>query len=203
MLRTADSVRPGGAIVWNDIDKLDACRATRRAMMAGRPGRRHKRKMADEFDTFNQASSGGRKGWATATDEDDFIWCCVLDSQANGTTWVHDPSCPCLGFMHGDACPSGSACGKWYGVRSIDTDPVPKVGMAVRQQVGKGEEWHPEENKINPRSSALAESYLTFVTEKQKTAGVLVQEAALMLAHILARFLRDMREQAQREVLVS
>ena len=159
--------------------------------------------MADEFDTFIQASSGGRKGWATATDEDVFIWCCVLDSQANGTTWVHDPSCPCVGFMHGDACPSGSACAKRYGVRSIDTDPVPKVGMTVRQQLGKREGWDSEENKRNPRSSALAESYLTFVTEKQKTACVLVQQAALMLAHILAQFLLDMRERAQREVLVS
>ena len=33
-------------------------------MMAGRPGPRHKSKIADEFDALIQASSGGRKDWA-------------------------------------------------------------------------------------------------------------------------------------------
>ena len=42
--------------------------------MAGRPGPRLKRKIADEFDALIQASSRGHEDWATATDEEVFDW---------------------------------------------------------------------------------------------------------------------------------
>ena len=172
-------------------------------MMAGRPGPRHKGKTSDVFDTFIQASSGGHKDWAAATDGDIFDWCCVRESQGNGTTWVHDPSSPSVGLTHGDACPPGSGCAKRYAARSIDTGLVSKLRVAFRQQFSKGEEWDPEWKKGNPCSGVLADSYVKFVTEKQKTAGVLVQRVASMLAHILAQLLRDMRERAQLEASVS
>ena len=95
-------------IVWIDTEKkLHARRATLRAMTAGRLGPRHKKKTGDDFDACIQASSRGRKDWTTATDEDVFDWCCVLDSQRNGATWVHDSFCPRAGITHEDACPPG------------------------------------------------------------------------------------------------
>ena len=47
-----------------DTDKLNARSATLRAMVAGRPGTRHKSKISDKSDEFVQASSRGRKDWA-------------------------------------------------------------------------------------------------------------------------------------------
>ena len=64
--------------------------------------------------------------------------------------------------------------------------------VAFRQHLSKGGEWEPVEKKGNPCSSVLVESYLTFVTGKQKAVGALVQQAAPMLANILAQLLRDM-----------
>ena len=66
--------------------------------MAERPGQRRKRKIADEFDTFLRARSGGRRGWEVAMPEDVFDWSCFLGLQGNGTTWVHNRSCPSVGL---------------------------------------------------------------------------------------------------------
>ena len=48
-----------------------------------------------------------------------------------------------------------------------------------------------------PCSSALVESYLTFVSEEQKQVGVPVKQAAPMLSHTLAQLLQSMRVRAQ------
>ena len=84
---------PAGSIVQIDAKTLNARRATVRAAMAGRPGQRREIKIADELDTLIRASSGCRKGWATAIDDDVLDYCYYLDSQGNGTTWVHVLSC--------------------------------------------------------------------------------------------------------------
>ena len=116
------------------------------------------------------------------TDYDVFGWCCVLDSQGNSTAWVHNPSCPRLGLTHEDPCPPGSGCSTRCAARSIDTGLVFKLRTAFRQHLGKGEEYDPVEKKGNPCSSVLVESYLPFVTGKQKAVGALVQQASPMLA---------------------
>ena len=67
-----------------------------------------------------------------------------------------------------------------------------QVAHGLRQQLGKGEEWDPVEKKGSPCSSVLVESYLPFVTGKQKAVGALVQQAAPMLAHIPSQLMRDM-----------
>ena len=103
---------PAALMVGIDSDKLNARRATRRAMMAGGSGPRHETEIADEVDKITQASFRERKDWGAATDEDVFDWCCVLDSQRNGTTWAHGPSCQCVGLTHGNACPPRSSGAK-------------------------------------------------------------------------------------------
>ena len=85
---------------------------------------------------------------------------------------MYDPSPPCVGLTHGNACPPGSGCAKRYAARYIDSGLVSKLHMAFRQQLGKGEEWDPVEKTGNPCSSVLVESHLTFVTEEQKRVGV-------------------------------
>ena len=60
---------PAAPIVRIDVKKLNARRATVRAVMAGRPGQRRKSKIVDKFDAFVRVGSGGCKGWATAEDE--------------------------------------------------------------------------------------------------------------------------------------
>ena len=53
------------------------------------------------------------------------------------------------------------------------------------------------EKKGNPCSSALVESYLTFVSEEQKHVGVPVKQEAPMLSHTLAQLLQSMPVRAQ------
>lgn len=52
--------------------KVNARRAAVRAAMAGRPGQRRKRAMADEFNEFIRARSGGCEGRAREIDDDAF-----------------------------------------------------------------------------------------------------------------------------------
>ena len=165
--------------------------------MAERPGQKRKSKIADDFDAFLLVRSGGRRGWATATDDDVFDWACFLDSQGHGTTWVHDRSCPGVGIADGGACRPDSGCAKRYAAGSMDKAFISKLRMAMREQLGKVEEWDPVEKKGNPCSSALVESYLTFVSEEQKQVGVPVKQAAPMLSHTLAQLLQSMRVRAQ------
>ena len=87
-----------------DAEKLQARRASILAKLEGRPGQQRKSKIADYFDAFLLAYSDGHRGWETATDNDVFEWCCYLDSQGRGTTWVHDSSCPEAGSTGGEAC---------------------------------------------------------------------------------------------------
>ena len=87
----------------------------------------------------------------------------------------------------GEASPRGSACAKRYSAKSMD----------MREQLGKVEEWNHAEEKGNPCSSLLVESYLTFVNEEQKQVGVPVKQAAPRLAHTLAQLLQGMRTRAQ------
>ena len=79
----------------------------------------------------------------------------------------------------------------------MDKAFVSKFRMAMREQLGKVEEWDPVEEKGNPCSSTLVESYLTFISEEQKQVGVPVKQAAPMLSHTLAQLLQSMRVRAQ------
>ena len=53
--------------------------------------------------------------------------------------------------------------------------------MAMREQLGKVDEWDSVEKNANPGLSLLAESYLTLVTADQGVPG---KQAAPMPAHI-------------------
>ena len=108
--------------------------------MAGRPGQWRKSKIPDEFDAFVRVSSGGCKGWATAVVEDALEWCCFLDSQANGTTWVYVPSCPGVGLAYGSACPTERGCEKRYAAQPRDKDFVSKLRLpsTARERCGMG-----------------------------------------------------------------
>ena len=66
-------------------EKLEARRAVVLAAMVERAGQRRKSKITDDFDAFLLVRSGGRRGWATATDDDVFDWACFIDSQGHGT----------------------------------------------------------------------------------------------------------------------
>ena len=194
---TAGPTRSGAPPVCTDAGKLENRRAMVLAAMAERPGQRRKCKVADEFDAFLRARSGGRRAWEVAIPEDVFDWCCFLDSQGNGTTWVHDRSCPSVGLASSEACPPGNGCANRYAARSMDKGFVSKLRMVMREQLGKVEERDPVEKTGDPCSSPLVEFYLLFVNEEQKQVGVPVKQAASMLAHILAQLLQSMRTRAQ------
>ena len=59
-----------------------------------------------------------------------------------------------------------------------------KLKMDMNEH-GKGEEWDPARRVSNPCASPLVDSYLTFLSEKQKQVGVPVNQAAPMLEHVL------------------
>ena len=180
-----------------DAGKLENRRAMVLAAMAKRPGQRRKCKGADEFDAFLRATSGGRRGWDVVIPEDLFDWCCSLDSQGKGTTWVHGRSCPNVGLASGEACPPGSDYAKRHASRSMNKGLVSKLRMVMREQFGKVEEWYPVEKTGNSCSTPLVESYLTIANEEQKQVGVPVKQAAPMPSHTLAQLLQSMRTRAQ------
>ena len=139
-LRSTDSARPGGAY---SLDRHRKKTPRPSGDTSGHEGRASRsaaqKKKADDFDAVIQASSGGPKDWTTATDQNVFDCCCVLDSQGNGATWVHDPFCPCAGLTHGDACPPGSGYTKRYAARTSDNGLVFKLCIAFRQQLSTRE----------------------------------------------------------------
>ena len=186
-----------------DTDKLQARRAAILAKVETRPGQQRKSKIADEFDAFILSYSGGRRGWSDATADDVFDWCCFLDSQGRGTTWVHDAACPGVGSTEGEACTPISGCSKQYAAGSIDKGFVSKLRMAMREILGKVEDWDPVQKQGNPCSSPLVESYLTCVNNTQRQVGVPVKQATPLLTHDFARLLQDLRQRAQSESLTA
>ena len=128
-----------------------------------------------------------------------FDWCCYLDPQGRGTTWVQDASCPEVGSTRGEACAPTSACAKQYAAGSSDKGFVSKLRMAMKEMLGKGEEWDPREKRGNLCSSPLVESYLTCGSNTQKQVGVPVKQAASRLTHDFPRMLQDLRQRAQSE----
>ena len=68
--------------------------------------------------------------------------------------------------------------------------------MAMKKH-GKGEERDPVHRVVNPFSSSLVDSCLTFVSEEQKHVGVPANQAAPMLKRTLVDLLSDMRSRAQ------
>ena len=164
--------------------------------MAGRRGQLRKCAVADGFDRFRLGYSGGRRGWAEATDRDVYDYCCYLDSQGNGTTWVHERACPRVGSPVGNSCPPQFACAQRYAAASMRTGVVSKLKMALKEQLGKSEAWDPVAQTGNPCCSPLVDSYLTFTMEEQKSAGVPVKQADPMLVPVLMQLLRDMSSRA-------
>ena len=68
-------------------------------------------------------------------------------SQGHGTTWVHERCCPGVGLADGGACLPDSGCAMRYVTGSIDKAFISKLRMAMREQLGKVEEWEPVEKK--------------------------------------------------------
>ena len=62
---------------------------------------------------------------------------------------------------------------------------------------GTGEQWDPVRRVGNPCSSALVDSYFTFVSEERKQVGVLVNHAAPKLEHTLKDLLGDLWSRTQ------
>ena len=180
-----------------DRAKLRARRDDVLAGIAVRPGQQRKCKIADDFDAFIRAYSEGLRGWESATDEDVFDWFCFLDSHGKGTTWVHDVSCPNVGSKTAVNCPATVKCAKRYAAESLDKGKAGKLKMAYRELLGRGAGWDPIEKSGNPCSSQRVDSYLSYVSVEQKRVGVPVNQAAPMLAHILADLLEDMRSRVQ------
>ena len=123
-----------------DTEKLQARRTSLLAKLDGQPGQQRKSKIADDFDAFLLAYLDGYREWETATDSDVFDWCCYLESQGRGTTWVHDASCPEVGSMGKEACAPTSGCAKQYAAGSISRGFVSKLRMAMKEMLGKGEQ---------------------------------------------------------------
>ena len=65
------------------------------------------------------------------------------------------------------------------------------------KESGQREEWDPVRRVGNTCLSPLVDSYLTFVSEKQKQVGVQVNQASPVLEHTLIDLLSDMRPRAQ------
>ena len=68
---------------------------------------------------------------------------------------------------------------------SIDRGFISKLRMAMKETLGKEEDWDPNGKRGNPCSSPLVESYLTCVINTQKQVGVPVKQAAPLLTNDL------------------
>ena len=80
---------------------------------------------------------------------------------------------------------------------SIEKGFVSKLRMAMKETLGKAEDWGQIEMRGNPRSSPLVESCPTCVNNPQKQAGVPVKQAAPFLTHDFAKLLQDLRQRTQ------
>ena len=72
---------PGPKIAPVDKTRVLARRAHVMVAMKGRAGQVRKRRVADLFEAFMRASSGGSRGWSEATPDD---WLCYLDTHGGG-----------------------------------------------------------------------------------------------------------------------
>ena len=188
---------PGPKIPPVDKTRILARRVHVLAAMQGRAGQVRKRRVADLFDAFMRASSGGSRGWSGATPDDVFDWLCYLDTHGGGTKWVHVRSCPGLGLEHADACLADSACGKFYAADSLRTGSVSKLKMAYKELLFRGDDWNPASGSGNPCGSPRVDLYITYTAEAQQQAGVQVNQAPPLLAPTLASLLSHMRNKAR------
>lgn len=156
-----------------------------------------KAKVARDFDAFLRVRSGERIGWEAAAPNDVFDWLCFLDTHGNGTTVVHDLSCPGVGTSGAGECVAGSRCPTRYAAESLRVSFVSKLKMAYREELGRGAPWHPKDRTGNPCDALVVETYLTCVAEEQKRNGTPVSQAAPLLAHTLEELLEHMRMRAQ------
>ena len=161
--------------------------------MQGRAGQLRKGKIADDFDAFMHAKSGGTRGWDSATDDDVFDWFCFLDTQGGGTKWVHSPQCPAVGSASKGACPKGASCTRRYAAESL-CKRVPFQAQDGLQGAfaawGRVERSHADGKPLfeRPRGGVR-----TYAAEEQKRAGVTVNEAPPILQDTLSDLLRHMR----------
>lgn len=96
--------------------------------------------MADDFDAILLSHSGSLRGWAEATLDDVFDFCCLRGSQGGGTNWVHVASCPRVGSAHGHDCVPGSSCAMRCAAAS-KKDVISKLKLAMKKKLGQGDEW--------------------------------------------------------------
>lgn len=97
------------------------------------PGQRRKSKTIDEFDAFIQAISGGgtEEGRQRQMKPRSVGAACTIRKGSNGTSCVHDWSCPGMGLAGGGACPQESECSKPYAAGSFDGGLVSTLRMAM------------------------------------------------------------------------
>lgn len=117
-----------------DVKKLGQLKAAVLLASNKKRGQQRKCAVAGVFDAFILSRSGGRWGWATATDVGVFDWLCWLDSQGNGTKSVHAPTCTGIGSPAPNMCLKDRGCARRYAAGSIDNGYISKVRMAMSEQ---------------------------------------------------------------------
>ena len=144
-----------------------------------------------------RARSDQTRGWASATNVDVLDWLCCLDTQGGGTKAVHAADCAAVGSNTLEGCTPGSGCAKRYAAQSLDKGFVSKLKCAMSEVLGISEPWNDKEKRGNPADSAVVRGYLKSARVEQRRVGVTIQQARPMLAPMLLKLIRYMRQSAR------
>ena len=161
-----------------------------------------KHQIAAEFDPFIHAISGAARNWTQATYQDVVDWLCFLDTQGDGTTVVHVPTCTEFDSKTWGGCARTLGCAKRYAAGSLDKGYIVKLRAAYSELLGRGTEWSPLDQSGNPASGVCVTQHLAVSYEEQKS-GISPKQAPMLLRTDLHALLISMRARLAGEALAS
>ena len=157
------------------------------------------------FTKFLQSRSKSTTSRIEDTQPKDVVeFLCWLDScGARRRTVVHARHCAAVGMKDFTGCSTTpEECSLRYAFDSLRSNHISKLAMVFEKELGIVTPWSSTLRIGNPVRSELVTQYLTFTTEEQKQAGVLVKQAPAILHGHLETIVRSMRTKLQSTVSI-
>lgn len=138
---------------------------------------------ADLFSRFLISRvGGGAKYIENAQPQDVVDFLCWFDACGDGRTVVHAIECEAVGTDSLEDCSTVmGVCAKRYAHESLRTNYVSKLAVTFEREFGAEPAWNDTLRVGNPVKSELVTQYMAFTRAQQKTAGVLVKQAPVLL----------------------
>ena len=155
------------------------------------------------FTKFLQSRSKSTTSRIEDTQPKDVVeFLCWLDScGARRRAVVHARHCAAVGMKDFTGCSTTlEECSLRYAFDSLRSNHISKLAMVFEKELGIVTPWSSTLRIGNPVRSELVTQYLTFTTEEQKHAGVLVKQAPAILHGHSETIVRSMRTKLQSTV---